>query len=341
MTAAVLLVLGTIGVGAVLGQPTLTKPSSRAGPEQAAEAALVRLDGNGGASPPGAISRLGTVVTPIDVRAGHGLAGDPRVCQDREVKAEAAKTPKWTVSSTRYYQLHHDPARAADAKKARDILNRAIESLQKAFRGHAPEKLLREADCQIYLHPKSNDQASDGLASLRTEVSGGKYLARIDWLTPSAFRADFRNSIGEPAGEDYFAKVLVHEYGTILLERITRAKPRGWRFYDAPPWFVQGYEEYLGLTHSTPHNRTVVLPKCIALQRDPDRVRIGFGIGVKDDYVDGAVLLHFMHETFGAAKVQAILTSEATTFEKAAGPALGVTLDEFGRRWEEWRSRRH
>src|SRR5262249_13555685 len=160
--------------------------------------------------------------------------------------------------------------------------------------------------------------------------------------TRSEFRADFRNSIGEPAGDDYFAKVLVHEYATILLERITRAKPRGWPFYDAPSWFVQGYEEYLGLTHSTPRNRNVVLPKYIALQqRNPHRVRIGFGIGVKDDYLDGAVLLHFMHEKFGADKVQAILTSEAATFEKAAGPALGVTLGEFGRLWEEWRSSLH
>jgi hypothetical protein len=175
---------------------------------------------------------------------------------------------------------------------------------------------------------------------LRTEVVGGKYRATIDWLTPSGFRPGFRNSLGEPGGEDYFAKVLVHEYATILLERITRSRAKGWRFYDAPAWFVQGYEEYLGLTHSTPHNRKVVLPKYLALvKKDPHRVRIGFGLGVKDPYLDGAVLLHFMHETFGKAKVQAILTSEAATFEKAAGPALGVTLEEFGRRWERWRKK--
>jgi hypothetical protein len=134
--------------------------------------------------------------------------------------------------------------------------------------------------------------------------------------------------------------VLVHEYGTILLEQITRARAKGWRFYDAPGWFVQGYEEYLGLTHSTPHNRKVVLPKYLALQKaDPLRVRIGFGIGVRNDYLDGAALLHFMHEAFGKEKVQAILTSEAPTFEAGAGPALGVSLEEFGRRWEEWRKR--
>jgi hypothetical protein len=251
---------------------------------------------------------------------------------------DSDKTPKWVVIKTPFYQLHHDPAHEADAKKARDHLDRAIESLKKEFSGQPADKLLREADCQIYLHPKANDRASEGLASLRTGVDHDKYFATIDWLTPAAFRPDFRNSVGEPGGDDYFAKVLVHEYGTILLERITRAKPKGWRFYDAPGWFVQGYEEYLGLTHSTPHNRKAVLAKYLALQKaDPLRVRIGFGIGVRDDYIDGAVLLHFLHETFGREKVQAILTGEAATFEAAAGPALGVTVEDFGRRWEKWR----
>jgi hypothetical protein len=188
------------------------------------------------------------------------------------------------------------------------------------------------------MHSKSNERASEGLTGLRTEAGRNKFLATIDWLTPSVFRTDFRNSIGEPPGEDYFAKVLVHEYATILLERITRTKAKGWRFYDAPGWFVQGYEEYLGLTHSTPGNRTRVLPKYLALQEhDAQRVRIGFGIGVRDDYLDGAAILQFMHETFGKERVLAILTSEAPTFEAAAGTALGVSVEEFGRRWKEWR----
>jgi hypothetical protein len=46
-----------------------------------------------------------------------------------------------------------------------------------------------------------------------------------------------------------------------------------------------------------------------------------------------------MHETFGKEKVHAILTSEADTFEAAAGPALGVSVEEFGRRWEKWRKK--
>jgi hypothetical protein len=255
------------------------------------------------------------------------------------VDKEPEKPRKWTLVETPYYHLHHDPAHETDAKQARDQLDRTIALLVKEFKPHPVEKLLRAADCKIYLHAKPNDTASEGLASLRTGVQDGKYVATIDMLTPSAFRPGFRNSVGEPGGKDYFAKVLVHEYGTILLEQITRAKPKGWRFYDAPGWFVQGYEEFLGLTLSTAHNRKVVLGKYLALQKkDSRRVRIGFGIGVRDDYIDGASVLYFMHETFGKEKVQAILVSEADTFE-AAGPALGVTFDEFGRMWYTWRKK--
>jgi hypothetical protein len=256
-------------------------------------------------------------------------------------REDGDRAPKWSVMKTPFYQIYHVPDHEADAKKARTHLNNAIEGLKKEFEGQPVNKLLADIDCKVYLHPKATDSVSEGLATLRTEVNNDKkFVATIDWLTLSAFRKDFRNSIGEPGGEDYFAKVLVHEYATILLERITRAKAKGWRYYDAQHWFVQGYEEYLGLTQSTPHNRKEVLAKYVALQKDdPRRVRIGFGIGVRDDYIDGAVLVHFMHETFGKKKVQAILTSEADTFEAAVGPALGVGSEEFGRRWEAWRKK--
>jgi hypothetical protein len=256
-------------------------------------------------------------------------------------KPDADKGPKWSVLKTPFYQIYHDPAHEADAKKAQKHLESAIEALKKEFEGQPVNKLLADVDCKIYLLPKANDQVSEGLAMLRTGVDGNKkFHATIDWLTLSAFRKDFRNSIGEPGDENYFAKVLVHEYATILLERITRAKAKGWWYYDAQHWFVQGYEEYLGLTLSTPRNRKVVLAKYIALQKDDARrVRIGFGIGVRDDYIDGAVLVHFMHETFGKKKVHAILTSEAETFEAAVGPVLGVSVEEFGKRWEAWRKK--
>lgn len=256
------------------------------------------------------------------------------------LKIGADEPHKWSVIETPFFDLHYDPAYEGDARKVRERLDAAIESLNKEFAGHRADKLLQGFDCKLYLHSKPNDKASEGSALIVSGVSGDQYKAELHLLTPSAFRPGFKSNVGEQGGDDYFHKVLVHEYSTILLERITRAKKDGWRFFSAPGWFVQGYEEYLGLTLSSPHNRRVVLGKYLALHKaDPGRVEIGFGVGIKDAYIDGAVLLHFMHETFGKERVQAILTSSAPTFEGAIRRTLDVTLEGFGKRWEDWRGK--
>jgi hypothetical protein len=165
----------------------------------------------------------------------------------------------------------------------------------------------------------------------------GKYSAVIDLLTPSAYDLRHRSNVGEPADDGYIYKLVVHEYSTILLERITRAKKAGWRFFSAPGWFTNGYEEYLGLMLSSTRNRTEVLKKHLANHKDgASRIGFDYGIHVEDDYIDGAVLLMFMHETFGKTKVQAILASEERRFGSAMASALGVGLEEFKKRWDEW-----
>jgi hypothetical protein len=80
-----------------------------------------------------------------------------------------------------------------------------------------------------------------------------------------------------------------------------------------------------------------VLAKYLAMHKDdPDRIDFDFGVNVKDEYIDGALLLLFMHETFGKERVHAILSSEERRFGRAMVSALGVGLDEFENRWEKW-----
>src|SRR5262249_21582305 len=133
------------------------------------------------------------------------------------------------------------------------------------------------------------------------------------------------------------SKTLAHEYATILLDRLTQTKAGGWRFFDAPAWFVQGYEEYASLVLSRPRNREVVLPEYVRRQKDEQRVRFGATIEVQDPYVEGAVVMHFLHEQFGRERVQALLTAPQPTFAAALTAMLGVSASELGARWREWR----
>jgi hypothetical protein len=132
--------------------------------------------------------------------------------------------------------------------------------------------------------------------------------AEIHLLALSAHRPA-TTAVGEPMDENYIFKNLVHEYSTILLEQMTLAKPTGWNFYGAPSWFVQGYEEYLGLTLSSEHSRNVTFPKYRDLHRQ-DRNRVTRAFEVKNPYLDGPVLVEFLHESYGKEKVQAFLMSD-------------------------------
>ncbi|HEY8505798.1 MAG TPA: hypothetical protein VIL46_14530 [Gemmataceae bacterium] len=243
---------------------------------------------------------------------------------------------QWSVYSTDHYQLLYHPANEADARKVKGFLDAGVASLKKEFAEFPVDDLLR-VNCRIFLHPGRTDRASEYQATITTGRENGKYYAVIDLLTPSAYGPNYRSNVNEPAGDDYFSKLVMHEYSTILLEQLTRSKKAGWTYFSAPRWWVDGYEEYLALMHSTPRNRNEVLRKYLAVHKgDPDRIAFDYGIGVKDDYIDGALLLLFMHETFGKEKVHAVLASEAPWFGKAMASALGVGLDEFKKRWDEW-----
>jgi len=75
--------------------------------------------------------------------------------------------------------------------------------------------------------------------------------------------------------------VLVHEYSTVLLDLVCRAKGSGWQFFEAPKWFVQGYEEYLGLTCADAQAGKV---RAILTSREPTfgrAIRTSLEVGVE------------------------------------------------------------
>jgi hypothetical protein len=246
------------------------------------------------------------------------------------------KPTEWSIYKNENYQLFYKPEHEKDAKKVRGFLDAGIASLKKEFADFPVDDLIR-VNPVIYLHPKATDKASEYTTLITTGVEKDKYYAVIDLLTPSAYNPNYRNNINQPADDDLIHKLVMHEYSTILLERITRAKKTGWTFFSAPRWLTDGYEEYLGIMCSSPRNRKEFVEKYLAFhKKGPARVSFDFGIGVEDDYIDGSLLLLFMHETFGKKPVQAVLTSEEPRFGTAMARELGIGLDEFKKRWDEW-----
>ena len=233
--------------------------------------------------------------------------------------------------------VHHAPSHAADAKKVATFLKSAVKQLKAHFKPAGLDEYVTGFKCNIYLHPRATNKASESRASCICGVAGGAYYADIHLLTPSAHSQSATTHIGEAKDIAYFERLLVHEYAAPVLDRITRGKSSGWRFFQSPRWFIQGYEEYLALTNSNEHSRKVTLAKYKKIVKsDPQRVKNDFGLTVRSEYLDGAMLIAFIHEKYGTDKAQAILTNQSDSFGTAIKQTLHVNLDTFFAAWEEW-----
>lgn len=241
------------------------------------------------------------------------------------------------VRTEDYARFESHGAKTGDVEALRGLLRELVVRLRAEFGAEPVDRLLTGIDCTVHVWGAPTAKVDEASASVETSTVDGRYRADLHLLAPSAFRASFRSAAGDGPGPDHDSKTLAHEYSTLLLDRLTREKPQGWRFFSAPGWFVQGYEEYAAITLSRPRNRDLVLPAYLRLQQD-DRVRFGAEIEVQDVYVDGALLLHFLHDRYGRERVQAVLTSPLPTFAAALPAALGASLPELADAWRTWRA---
>lgn len=236
-----------------------------------------------------------------------------------------------------YVRVVGHGASSTDIAFSRHVVGETIVRLRAIFGRERAEKAWTGIECVVNVHGKATTEVDDGRALLRTGTGEKGYKATIDVLGPSGWDPTFRNLAGHGSGTHHFAKVLAHEYATVLLDRLTRAKPTGWTFFAAPAWFVQGYEEYLGVWATATTYRDEVIASYARRLEDQDRVRFHPTFTVADEYLDGAVFVHFLHEVFGGDRVRAVLDAPQAEFEAALLATLDVTWPLIETRWKEWR----
>jgi len=241
-----------------------------------------------------------------------------------------------------HYKIHFAPAVAEDARAMDGFMAQAITNLQVYFRRVDTAAILADiAECDIYVYEEPNDRANEGTATLFTEfvrVDGrDKIKASIHFLALSKHPPGSSTGAGEPKDANYIFKTLIHEYATIWLQLVT-SRVGQWDLYEAPSWFVQGYQEYLGLTLAAEHSRTTTLNLYKQMVREqPSRIDTSFGISVRDPYYDGTVLLAFMHEVYGQERLLDLLSTRQGGF-RAGIRAVAGSVDSFTERFETWRN---
>ena len=241
------------------------------------------------------------------------------------------------VQPAEWFRIESHDAAPADVELTTQLLCTTVVRLRAMFGVERTNRLLRGIDCVVHLHGKPTTTVTEGRAALVTKTKDDKYGATIEILAPSGFSPTYRDIAGLPAGADHHGKVLAHEYATVLLDRVAAEKPAGWRFFSGPGWFLQGYEEYLGAAMLHADKRDAVLDAYAREQADPARVRFQPAFAVKDPYLDGAVVLHFLHDSFGGERVRAVLEAPQATFDEAFLAALGVPWREIEAKWKVWR----
>ena len=156
--------------------------------------------------------------------------------------------------------------------------------------------------------------------------------AIIHILAPSCHEAGGMSLAGTAYDEYYFHKVIAHELGTLFLIGVNESKAGGWSLADAPSWFSEGYQEYLGLNFSSEYSKTISQAYYLAQSRNNSE-RIRFGIVVENPYLDGANIVRFLHENYGYAKVHSIVSSEQQDFWDAMREVTGLgpvgLVDEY------------
>jgi len=245
--------------------------------------------------------------------------------------------PDWKTAHTASYNLHFGPGKEADAEIIGKFLNAAYERIAGEFRKHRPEDLLEGIELNVYLHPRAGDLASEQHATMLSNLQKDGYKAEIHMLTLAAYD-NGRDGSPNERKQDYAFRQVVHEVAAVHVQRLILGKPTGWRYDQAAPWFLQGYDEYLSGIHGRRTEDTTLKNYRDRIRFDQSRVRFANGIEVRNPYSDGAVLVKFLHDSFGSEAVQNIWLSPEPTFDRALLAALDTSYSDLEARWRRWQT---
>lgn len=242
----------------------------------------------------------------------------------------------WQTAQTAAYTLHYDGGHESDAEMIGRFLKTAKARMSEEFRAHRPHELLDGVKLEVFLHPREGEMASESHATMTSNLQRQNYEAAIHLLTPSAYGSRDGTASRRDADKDYLFRQVVHEVSALYVQRLILAKPEGWDYDAAAPWFLQGYDEYLAGIHGRRSEDVTLASYRDRVRNNPDRVSFDGGIAVGNPYSDGAVVVAFLHDMYGRDAVQNIWLSPEPTFERALLASLDTDYRELERRWHIW-----
>ena len=244
----------------------------------------------------------------------------------------SANTPQWLEEDNGQYTIYYRQEYEQDVAFVRTWLDRA-EGLMLNKYG-----LSRTGyDISVYLPPAPTGRTGRGQSTL---LCCSRNAGEIHYMTPSA-PAYGGGALGtlRLSADDYHSKTLMHEYITVGHIRIAEEdKSKGFQYYSAPSWFVQGLQEYDGMFHSTESNRTTGYERLLDYAERSLQDTF-YNFGSSSIYFGGLLLQRFLAEQYGEGIHLDLLTSGQPTFDLALDEQLAIhgrtaseAFDDF-QRW--------
>jgi len=254
---------------------------------------------------------------------------------------------QWIESKSAHYTVYYNAGYEKDAEFTRTWLDKT-EILMKSKYGVTADHYRMS----IYLLPapaNKVDTVQSGHIHCCTPTDKGMLTGTIELLSRSApvwKTGNLTSSLGlAKTSDDYHAKVLMSEYIPIGHYAVQDGRASGgWKYYDAPPWSVQGLQEYDAIFHTTDSNRTMTAKKLLEWAKsNPTKFSCcSPKLAITDHYNGGASFMAFLATEFGESIHARLLRNPANTFEAAlANETKPYSLVELFDRFRKWLDQVH
>lgn len=235
------------------------------------------------------------------------------------------------ILKNQLYEIHFPRAQANDSILIDESMKEGLKTLRSYFSNQF-DKLANKVPYRIFILDKRNKNVKEGRALLKSGTRDGTlktYVADLEIFAHSKYLGAGKTIIGLPYDQPYYKKVVIHEYSTSILDVLTRSK-EGWKFRQAPNWFVQGFPEYFGLIAST-QERIVKLTKLFHLKSREHFDKID-----KLPYLKGPSMILYLHELYNKKLILDFLNSHDENFESAFKNTFGISDSAFEKLWKEF-----
>ena len=247
---------------------------------------------------------------------------------------------QWIESKAPNYTVFYQAGFESDLAFTRRWMDNAERVMKEKYGVTAQGYLM-----SVYLYPEPADDITltQSGQNVCCTSRNGRGVGTLKLLARSAAvwkSGNFKSSLGLPKeGDDYHAKVLMSEYIPIGHYAVQDARPNGgWKYYDAPNWFVQGLQEYDAIMYTTDSNRVATSRRLVdwAKAHKTAFACCAPGIRMTDDYNGGATFMAFLAAVFGEGIHARLLRSPAATFDAALATETGLTPAALFARLQQW-----